>query len=325
MLQSRRNKAGAAAWADGDTLTFAWQGTADDVRVNGGLQLPLGQVAASDWWAASVWVRDLARGALGYEFAVRRGEAVTTEPGGVWRGLEAPPPPRSAEPLRGSLATTTLRSAALGANRDITLYAPPGHDRARPTPTIYLTDGEALEPYARVLEPLITDGILPPALLVGVHSGGAQPPNLRSQEYLAGQNPERFAAHERFFVEEVAAWAETTLGASPKRSQRVVAGSSNGGAFAAQMAARHPERFVAALCFSVAGGAPPLPAPGQDGPRYSLVAGTLEPALRDTTAAFAGALAQDGFQQVYRERVCGHDPLMWIEEFPEAVRWTFMG
>jgi hypothetical protein len=25
----------------------------------------------------------------------------------------------------------------------------------------------------------------------------------------------------------------------------------------------------------------------------------------------------------HRERVCGHDPLMWQEELPAAIRWAF--
>lgn len=57
-------------------------------------------------------------------------------------------------------------------------------------------------------------------------------------------------------------------------------------------------------------------------PRHYLVTGTLEPFQR-TTADWAGSLAWTGVEHIYRERVCGHDIVMWEEEFPGAVAWAF--
>jgi len=67
--------------------------------------------------------------------------------------------------------------------------------------------------------------IIPPLLIVGVHSGES---DVRAMEYLPHINPQRFMAHARFFVTGVASWDEKELGATPERMQRAVFGFSNG-------------------------------------------------------------------------------------------------
>src|SRR5262249_34613661 len=157
-----------------------------------------------------------------------------------------------------------LASVALGGRRRVTTYLPPGHDRSRPSPVVYVCDGQSVKAFARVVEPLIAAGRVPPVALVGVHDGGYLGPSpkgahdydgskdLRAQEYIPSINPGRFADHETFFVKEVPAWAERRFGLSAVRKDRAVSGYSNGGRFAAEMAFRHPEVFGHAFCLSVA-------------------------------------------------------------------------
>jgi len=223
-----------------------------------------------------------------------------------------------------------MNNTALGESRDLTVYRPPGHDPTQQYPVVYAADGEVVGLFAPILDPQIVDGSVPAVIVVGVHSassGGESGQDLREQEYLLGMNPERFEAHERFFVYEVSDWAERTLGASSNREERAVFGVSNSGGFAVSMGIRHPERYGAVLAFSFAVGPEGWGTPewtADTAPRHYLMAGTLEP-YRVTAARWAATLSQLGVEYVHRERVCGHDLVVHMEEFPGAVAWAFQG
>ena len=96
------------------------------------------------------------------------------------------------------------------------------------------------------------------------------------------------------------------------------------------MAQRHHEggqdhgRSAAAeqQCAPVPSRAPPLPSRVRP-PRHCLLAGTLEPGFHRATRAWARLLRERGVEVDERERVCGHDPLMWQEELPGAIAWAF--
>jgi enterochelin esterase-like enzyme len=330
-LLERRAAAEADAWADGDELTFVYQGTAEAVDLAGGLHLPMERVPGGDLWALTVRVADLQRAVISYMF-LPRGVAgppaffTPTE----WRGPDAPPATRRSHPLRGEIATHTIASAALGEDRKLTVYLPPGHGTARPSAVVYAADGEAVPAFASMLEPVLLDGSLPPVALVGLHSGpaggtraaGNPVVDLRAQEYLTGHDDRRFAAHERFFVSEVVPWAEAQFAVATNPARRAVFGFSNGGAFATTMGVRHPALFGSILAFSVAGGKPAsrLKPPLS---RFYFVAGTLEPGLRENTLTWKQTLDQAGAECSYHERVCGHDFILWQETFPGAVAWAF--
>jgi hypothetical protein len=82
--------------------------------------------------------------------------------------------------------------------RQVTAYVPP----APPEAIIFAGDGQVIAPWGSVLE----TADLPPTMIVGAH-------RLRDETlriHAPGENtssfafdPERFAAHERFFVEDV--------------------------------------------------------------------------------------------------------------------------
>jgi enterochelin esterase-like enzyme len=213
------------------------------------------------------------------------------------------------------------------------VYLPPEYDPTQQYPVVYAADGESVGDFASVLDPLVIDGTVPAVIVVGVHSAvytnTAELDNpdydLRMQEYLWGENRERFAAHERFFVYEVSEWAEQNLGASSNRDQRAVFGFSNGGGFAVTMGIRHPRRYGNVLAFSLGVGPRDWGTPewsANTAPRHYLVVGTLE-SFQEPTARWAQRLAQLNVEHVYHERICGHDLVMWEEEFPGAVAWAF--
>lgn len=325
-LMARKTQAGADVWADGDELTFVYEGAADEVRVCCGIELPMQRVPDSDLWVLTVRIEGLAHAVISYAFfATQNDQLIDERPHfTTWRGSQAPQPVARATVLAGQIQQYALESAALQATRDLTVYLPPGHDPAHAAPVIYVADGQSVPDFAAVLEPLITAGTIPPIVLVGVHSPPGPFPDpsqdLRAHEYLPGYDPARFQAHERFFTEEVPAWAGRELGVATDPAQRAVFGYSNGGVFAAMMALRHPERYGHSLAFSL--GVPPG-LPRSTTARFYLVAGTLEPGFHSRTQEFAGELADYGVDHVFRDRVSGHDSVMWQEEFPKAVQWAF--
>jgi enterochelin esterase-like enzyme len=320
-LEARWKAEGSPVWRDGDVLTIVHRAEAEEVRVLPGIQLDMWRVEG-DLWALMVRVRDLDRAAVSIGCVAASGGSL----GGlawpetiVWRGPEAPPAPPRAAPLAGELREVQLDSSDLVERRAVTVYLPP--DRGERPPVLYLADGGAVPGFAAVLEPGIVAGTTPAAVLVGVHSAASTPgDDARAREYLPGVDRVRFEAHERFFVGEVASWAERELGVSADRERRAAGGFSNGAVLASALGCRHPDRFGAVIAFSV--GVQPPPPRGAPA-RHYLLAGTLEPGFRRATRAWAARLRDHGVEVEERERICGHDPLMWEEELPAAVRWAF--
>lgn len=338
-LLARRSAEQSPIWADGDELTFFYQGEADEVYICCGIQSPMRRIEGTDLWVLTVRIRDLPQSVIGYSFIpYQDGHPVAaewdTDDSQQWRGPEAPPSPQRAKTLLGRVKKHVIDSVALGERRDLTVYLPPNHDPTQRLPVVYAADGDMVRGFATILDPLIAAGGVPSVIVVGVHSG----PHLndtaesrafsqarRDAEYMPGVNPERFEAHEQFFVYEVASWAEQNLGAATNREQRAVFGVSNGAVFAIAMGIHHSDHYASVLAFSLAGGKD-LSTPqwtDDTSPRHYLVAGTLEEYCRQETAGWAARLTQLGVEHVYRERVCGHDFIIWEEEFPGAVAWAF--
>ena len=152
-LLARFNREKSPVWADGEVATFFFRGEADRVQViAGGDFKALKPIGSSDVWAVSYKLPDLQSAVISYHLtATKKGSA--TRPAareeGVWRGPKAPRGFAQATELRGSLKTLEIASTALGAPRKATVYLPPGSDRAKAIPVIYMADGESLGGYAQ--------------------------------------------------------------------------------------------------------------------------------------------------------------------------------
>jgi enterochelin esterase-like enzyme len=326
-LLARKAVENASVWADGNTLTMVYQGEAETVEVCCGFQESLTRLPDSDVWVMQKEIDRLSEGAFSY-FFIRDGEFPDLSDA-VWRGKDAPP---AVEKIPGRTQSYTLESESLDEARELTVYLPPNHTPIGIYPVIYMADGEAAGDFGSALEPLIHRGELPPVIIVGVHSGAytGDPSaeydsafDLRAQEYLPGENSERFARHEQFWINEVLPWAEQELGASPLPNERAVVGYSNGGVFSAAMGLNHPEVFGYIMAFSLGiepGNFfnPPSPAPS-----FYFLSGTLEEGFYKTTKKVASVLDEAGVNSTFHERVAGHDYIMWQEEFPKAVAWMF--
>jgi enterochelin esterase-like enzyme len=158
-------------------------------------------------------------------------------------------------------------------------------------------------------------------MIVGVH--GLSEDTLRLHEYSPGFEPERFAAHERFFVDDVRRWTESRFGVALATARTAVFGVSAGGELALALGLRHPDVYGAVLCASPGGGyKPPSPMPSLL-PRTYLVAGTQEPFFLENARRWAHALRDAGADVVMHERAGSHGGAFWREEFPLMAEWAF--
>ena len=87
----------------------------------------------------------------------------------------------------GEIVTATF---AYDGGRQVTVYIPPDPPEA----VVFTGDGQLISQWGGVLETADT----PPTMVVGVHR--LADGTLRLHEYSPGFDPERFAAHEKFFV-----------------------------------------------------------------------------------------------------------------------------
>lgn len=314
----------SAVWRDDGDIVFCWRGSAAAVTVWFGITMPMTPVQGTDLWVLTVRVRDLDRALFSYAFWPQPSTGPAPErsgPTGTWRGPAAPPPPERTAALVGTVERVEVDSAALGASRTLEVYRPPGHDGRAPTPVLYATDGRTS---ADLIDPLIVGGHLPPLIAIGVPCGTEPNEDRRAQEYLPDVHPARFAAHRRFFVDELSAWAESALGATTDRAARAVFGVSNGAVFAAEMGAAPPEHFGIVIAFSL-GILPAKPCWFSGAPRHYLCAGTLEEGFCRSTRLWAERARAAGADVLHREHVSGHDPALWETELPYALRWAFGG
>ena len=225
-------------------------------------------------------------------------------------GREAPPEPARAGPTAGELVTETFK---YDAGRQVTAYVPPDPPEA----VVFAGDGQLISQWGAVLEA----ADVPSTMIVGVHRLADE--RLRLHEYSPGFDPVRFAAHERFFVEDVRRWARSRFGVAPSPERTAVFGVSASAELALAIGLRHPDVYGAVFCASPgAGYRPPdvIPSPI---PRTYLVAGTLEPFFHDNATRWANALRDAGADVVMTERVGSHGHAFWREEFPLMVAWAF--
>jgi enterochelin esterase-like enzyme len=324
-LRGRLGSMSLAAWAEGDILHVLWQGQAEEVRLAAGVQPRLWPVDGADGlWEASLLIRCLDEAVI----TIAVGARLADEKQGnrvadtlVWHGPRARAELPGADPLAGTLEEHALDSAALGARRGVTIYRPPGATGT--LPGCALADGASVPGFARVLEPAILAGIVPPVVLVGVHNA-VDParlwPDRRAEEYLPGVDRRRFDAHLRFVTGEVIPWVASRFGVT--EVPWVAAGFSNGGSWAISAAQRRPDVFTAAAGLSA--GMVPRQITHQARAarvRHYLAAGTLESGFRQATGQWAERLQRAGLPCRHREWVGGHDPWWWRQQLPDALRW----
>ena len=212
--------------------------------------------------------------------------------------------------IAGEFVTETLE---YDGGRAVTVYVPPHTPQA----VVFAGDGQLISQWGGLLE--APD--IPPTMIVGVHRLADE--MLRLHEYSPGFDPDRFAAHERFFVEDVRRWAQSRFRVALPADRTAVSGVSASGELALAIGLRHPDLYGAIFCASPGGGyRPPAVMPASI-PRTYLVAGTREPFFLENAVRWADALRDAGADVVMTERPGTHGDPFWQEEFPLMAAWAF--
>jgi enterochelin esterase-like enzyme len=213
-------------------------------------------------------------------------------------------------PIAGEFVSETFD---YDAGRRVTVYVPPDPPEA----IVFAGDGQMISQWGVTFE--ATD--LPPTMIVGTHRAADE--TLRLHEYSPTFDPNRFAAHERFFVENVGAWVRSRFGVALPAERTAVFGVSAGGELALAIGLRHADLYGAIFSASPGGGYRPPDVLPRPLPRTYLVAGTQEPFFLENAARWATALRDGGADVVMMERAAGHADAMWRDEFPLMVAWAF--
>jgi enterochelin esterase-like enzyme len=204
--------------------------------------------------------------------------------------------------------------------RQATAYVPP----AAPEAIVFAGDGQLITSWAGVLEA----ADLLATMVVGAHRPDDE--TLRIQEYSPGEStaafafdPERFAAHEKFFVQDLRWWAQSRFDVALPPDRTAVLGVSASAELALAMGLRHPDIYGAVLCASPGAGYRPPALMPTSLPRAYLVAGKREPFFLENAMRWAEALRDAGADVVMAERAGSHGDAFWKEEFPLMVAWAF--
>jgi enterochelin esterase-like enzyme len=213
-------------------------------------------------------------------------------------------------PVSGDFVTETLD---YDGGRQVTVYVPPDPPEA----VVFAGDGQLISAWGGLLETVD----IPSTMIVGAHRLSDE--TLRLHEYSPRFDPDRFAAHERFFVGDVRRWTASRFGVKLPTERTAVFGVSASGELALALGLRHPDVYSAVFCASPgAGYQPPSELPNSL-PRMYLVAGTLEPFFLENATRWAAALHDAGADVVMSERVGSHGDTFWQEELPLMVAWAF--
>src|SRR5215813_532294 len=121
--------------------------------------------------------------------------------------------------IAGELVTETFE---YDGGRQVTVYVPAD----RPEAVVFAGDGELIAQWGGDLEA----ADVPSTVIVGVHRQADE--TLRLHEYSPGFDPERFSAHEAFFVGDVCRWARSRFGVALPADRTAVFGVSAGGELA---------------------------------------------------------------------------------------------
>ncbi|WP_028609884.1 alpha/beta hydrolase, partial [Paenibacillus harenae] len=188
-----------------------------------------------------------------------------------------------------------------------------------PQAVVFAGDGQLISQWGGYLEA----ADVPPTMIVGAYRTSDEDEMVRIHEYSPPFDQERFAAHERFFVEDVRRWVRSRFSVALPANRTAVCGVSASGELSLAIGLRHPDIYGTVFSASPGGGYRPPAVMPSPLPRTYLVAGTLEPFFLENATRWAVALRDAGADVEMRERVASHDDVMWREEFPLMVAWAF--
>src|SRR5439155_5797759 len=205
-----------------------------------------------------------------------------------------PMPVKEPAPMSSTAGEFITETLEYDGGRQVTAYVPAAAAEA----VVFAGDGQLITSWGEDLEA----AGLPPTMIVGAHR--VEDETLRLHEYSPGLafDPQRFAAHETFFVQDVRRWAATRLAVRLPADRTAVFGVSAGAELALAMGLRHPDVYGAVFGASPGAGYRPPATLGGRLPRTYLVAGTEEPFFLTNARRWADALRGANGDVVMTER-----------------------
>ncbi|MES2056601.1 MAG: alpha/beta hydrolase-fold protein [Pseudomonadota bacterium] len=250
----------------------------------------------------------------------------------IYRGPDAEPAPPRLDTPNSTITVYDLPSKVMGESRRLTIYVPAGTPPRAKLPVFYLGDG-ASRAFAPIAAAASRDGRARPAVLVGIDAAPNKKDctgmgcDRRAPEYLAdvgGAGPDSpYIRHQRFLVEEVLPYVEAHYPVSRRRSDRVIGGYSNGGAWALTTAGKYSSVFGNALAMSAAAMPAAEPADRLKKVRVFGGAGIFEPSFHKRTANILVGAKAAGADTQFREVASGHDLSTWETIFADSYHWFF--
>ncbi|WP_040951267.1 alpha/beta hydrolase [Gorillibacterium massiliense] len=140
-----------------------------------------------------------------------------------------------------------LDSEALGKERSLWIYLPPGYNELQTYPVVYCQDGIEFFNFGRIATHtnyLVLEEDMEPPIIVGI---AVDLPN-RSQEYSPAGD--RYAAYCRFITEELLPFIEGEFPVRNDNDGRILAGDSLGGTVSLHLALDYPELFHKVIALS---------------------------------------------------------------------------
>ena len=165
------------------------------------------------------------------------------------------------QPTESKLEHFEIYSKSLEELRELTVYLPANFNSETPYNVIFCTDGQLInEQYKHKLDSIISNKIVSPFVIIGVHSNEKLVPNsqfsYRSYEYKENWSSDssdpdlntRFERHKSFFVNEVDIFIKEEL--NLKINGKYFYGTSNGAEFGVSLSKFYPELFSKYILYS---------------------------------------------------------------------------
>jgi enterochelin esterase-like enzyme len=245
----------------------------------------------------------------------------------------------------GTVTSVAYKSKALGTDRKMMVYTPPGYEQStRRYPLLYLLHGAGSDEtsWSRsgkaevILDNLIAEGKLKP-LVVVMPFGFAQQRAPGGGRGDASENKMQREGFLKDFLEDVVPMVDAKYRVYADRDHRAIAGLSLGGAQALAIGLTHLELFSRVAAFSPAMGASNNPATGgvdfetvlADSARinsqvkFLWVSCGTEDTLFDSIRDFTGQLSKHKVEHIYRVTGGAHAYPVWQRNLIEVAPMLF--
>jgi len=238
----------------------------------------------------------------------------------------------SNEYTRRTVVKEAVTSAALGKERTLRVFVPPGYNELSSHRIVYCQDGEECFNFGRIATTatkLILDEGVEPFLVVGVD---VDLPH-RTEEY--APDGARFEAYSAFFLREMMPYVESRYAVRTGPGDRVLVGDSLGGTVSLHLSLQVPDLIQKVIALSGAFLAPSFAAVSAAEDLawlrlYQLI-GTEETAVETSRGTFDFLEANRRFRPLleardadvhYVEKAGKHLWGFWQQELPDALRWA---